>query len=494
MHLEGKKVAVVGLGVSNLALVRFLLRQRARVTILDRKTAEELAGPLEQVRRAVASAGVSGGGTRGAACPPPPGEAEPVPGVRTVLGPGYLDALGEGFDVIFLTPGMPKHLPQVEEARRRGAVVSGEIPLFLELCPAPVVGITGSAGKTTTTTLVARMLEASGYRVYLGGNIGVPLIDRVHEIPPDARVVLELSSFQLELTGRSPHVGVLLNLLPDHMDVHSSWEEYVAAKRRVFLFQGQGDYAVLNGEDEAVAALARDAPGQVLYFGERGPFPQGAWVEGSGGSRELVIRLPGDRVRPVAPVHSLRLVGSHNLRNALAAVTAAGLMGAAREAMAQVLGSFAGVPHRLERVAEVGGVLYVNDSIATTPDRTRAALAALPGPVILIAGGYDKKLDFRDLARAMPGRVRHLILMGATAARIRAAVEEVSAESEVPGPQVHQVADMAEAVELARSLARPGDTVLLSPACASFDMFRNYEERGALFTELVLRLAGEGAS
>ncbi|MDI6895198.1 MAG: UDP-N-acetylmuramoyl-L-alanine--D-glutamate ligase [Bacillota bacterium] len=480
MHLKGKKVAVVGLGVSNLGLVRFLLLQGARVTVLDRKPAEELAGRLEEVRQA--QAGPGGPGARERASP-----------VRAVLGPGYLDALDEGFDVIFLTPGMPKRLPQVEEARRRGAVVSGEIPLFLELCPAPVVGITGSAGKTTTSTLVARMLEASGYQVYLGGNIGLPLIDRVDRIPSDARVVLELSSFQLELTGRSPHVGVLLNLLPDHMDVHSSWDEYVAAKRRVFLFQGPRDCAVLNGEDELVAPLAEEAPGKVLFFGERGPFPQGAWVEGGGAARQVVLRLPGEEARPVCAVGSLRLVGRHNLLNALAAVTAAGLMGAGRAAMAEVLGDFAGVSHRLERVAEVDGVLYVDDSIATTPDRARAALAALPGPLILIAGGYDKKLDFTSFARALPGRVRHLILMGATAPRIRAAVEQLPGP-DLPAPVLHEVGGMAEAVELARSLARSGDTVLLSPACASFDMFRNYEERGTIFAELVRRMAGEGAS
>jgi len=462
LHLEGKKVAVVGLGVSNLALARFLVRQGARVTLLDQKPARELGERLQEV----------------AQWP-----------VRTVLGPGYLDVLSEGFDVVFLTPGMPKHLPQVEEARRRGAVVSGEIPLFLELCPAPVVGITGSAGKTTTSTLVARMLEASGYRVYLGGNIGAPLIDRVHEIPPSARVVLEISSFQLELTERSPHVGVLLNLFPDHMDVHSSWDEYVAAKRRIFLHQTPQDYVVLNAEDDVVASQAEDARGKVLFFGEQGPFPRGAWVEGQGEGRKLVLRLPREEAAPVCPVAALRLVGRHNLLNALAAATAAGLVGGQRAAMAQVLGSFTGIPHRLERVAEVDGVLYVNDSIATTPDRTLAALASLPGPLILIAGGYDKKLDFAGFARGVLGKVRDLILLGATAPRIRLAVEQAAAETGLPGPGLHEVAGMAEAVELARFLARPGDTVLLSPACASFGLFRNYEERGAVFRELVHRLA-----
>lgn len=455
-------MAVVGLGVSNLALARFLVRQGARVTLLDQKPARELGERLQEV----------------AQWP-----------VRTVLGPGYLDVLSEGFDVVFLTPGMPKHLPQVEEARRRGAVVSGEIPLFLELCPAPVVGITGSAGKTTTSTLVARMLEASGYRVYLGGNIGAPLIDRVHEIPPSARVVLEISSFQLELTERSPHVGVLLNLFPDHMDVHSSWDEYVAAKRRIFLHQTPQDYVVLNAEDDVVASQAEDARGKVLFFGEQGPFPRGAWVEGQGEGRKLVLRLPREEAAPVCPVAALRLVGRHNLLNALAAATAAGLVGGQRAAMAQVLGSFTGIPHRLERVAEVDGVLYVNDSIATTPDRALAALASLPGPLILIAGGYDKKLDFAGFARGVLGKVRHLILLGATAPRIRLAVEQAAAETGLPGPGLHEVAGMAEAVELARFLARPGDTVLLSPACASFGLFRNYEERGAVFRELVHRLA-----
>lgn len=452
---------MVGLGLSNLALVRFLLKRGARVTVLDRKPAAELADRL----------------------------AELPPQVRTVLGPGYLDALEEPFDAVFLTPGMPKHLPQVEEARRRGAQISGEVPLFLQLCPARVVGVTGSAGKTTTSTLVARMLEASGFRVYLGGNVGVPLIEQVGDIPADARVVLELSSFQLELAERSPHVGVLLNLLPDHMDVHSSWEEYVAAKRRVFLYQTGEDFAVLNAEDDLVIQGARDVAGRPVFFGESGPFPAGAWVEGVGAGRQLVLRLPGEEVAPVCPVSSLRLVGRHNLLNALAATAAAGLVGARPQAMGQVLGSFTGVPHRLERVAEVEGVLYVNDSIATTPDRALAALAAIPGPLILIAGGYDKKLDFGRFARGLLGRVRHLILLGDTAPRIRAAVEGAAAEAGLPGPVVHVVADMARAVERAHAVARPGDTVLLSPACASFGLFRDYRERGTVFKEMVGRLA-----
>lgn len=464
MHLEGKKVAVVGLGVSNLALVRFLVSRGALVTVLDQKPAGELAGRLQEL---------------------------PAGRVRTVLGPGYLDALGEPFDAVFLTPGMPKHLPQVEDVRRRGIPVSGEAPLFLELCPAPVAGITGSAGKTTTSTLVARMLEASGYRVYLGGNIGLPLIDHLGDIPPTARVVLELSSFQLELARTSPSVGVLLNLLPDHMDLHSSWEEYVTAKRHVFSHQGEGDWAVLNAEDPLVMEQAAHAPAQVALFGERGPFATGAWVEGHGEGRALMLRLPGGEPSAVCGVSTLRLVGRHNLLNALAAITAAGLLGGRREAMAEVLAGFTGVPHRLERVGEVEGVLYVNDSIATTPDRALAALATLQGPIVLIAGGYDKKLDFTRFARGTLDKVRHLILLGDTAPRIRAAVEQAAREAGVPGPGLHDVADMAQAVELARGLARPGDTVLLSPACASFGLFRDYRERGMLFKEMVQRMAKE---
>ena len=468
MRLEGKKVAVVGLGVSNLALARYLVEKGAQVTVLDRKPAEEL-GERWHALQALAARGGAGAI------------------VRISLGPDYLEALREGFEMVFLTPGMPKGLSPVQEVRRQGAVISGEVPLFLELCPALVLGITGSAGKTTTTTLVARMLSASGYQVFLGGNIGRPLIDHVEEISPRDRVVLELSSFQLQLARRSPGVGVLLNLRPDHLDIHSSWEEYVEAKRNVYRHQGAGDWTVLNAGDEMVAKEAEQVRGGLAWFGE-GPSPTrvGAWLQDG----VLVYGGPGSDPVPVLPVERLRLVGRHNLHNALAAVAAAGLGGAAPEAMADVLSTFAGVEHRLERVGEVGGVVYVNDSIATTPDRAAAALRSFSGPLILIAGGYDKKLSFAPLVKEMAGRVRHLILLGATAERIR---EAVRSQMEASPPLIHQVGSLAAAVELARSLARPGDTVLLSPACASYDMFRNYEERGQMFKQLVRRLAEETA-
>lgn len=455
----------MGLGVSNLALVRFLLREGARVTVLDQKSGEELAPRLSAL----------------AGWP-----------VRFVLGPSYLDSLAEDFAWVFLTPGMAKDRPEIEEARRRGAVISGEMPLFLELCPAPVIGVTGSAGKTTTTTLVARMLQTAGFRVALGGNIGQPLVDKLPDIPPDARVVVELSSFQLQLTRKSPHIGVFLNLRPDHLDVHRSLEEYAEAKRNVYRHQGAGDYAVLNAEDEVVAREAARVPGGLAWFGESRPAPEaaGAWVRAEDGAGNIVFRLPGGGEKPVCPVASLRLVGRHNLLNSLAAVAAASLAGATPEAMAQVLGTFPGVEHRLERVAEIAGALYVNDSIATTPHRALAALRAFPGPLLLIAGGYDKKLGFEALAREMMGKVRHLILMGATARRIREAVEEAARESPSPPPQMHEVRELAEAVRLAHSLAREGDTVLLSPACASYDMFRNYEDRGRQFKRLVEELGG----
>jgi len=481
----GRRVAVIGLGMSNLALIRFLLGQGAQVTACDRKTAAELGGAAA--------------------------ELSTLP-VRLELGPHYLDAIA-GHDEVFLTPGMRKDAPQVVAARAAGAVISSEVPLFLELCRAPVVGITGSAGKSTTTTLTHHMLQRAGIDARLGGNIGRPLIAEVLAIPATAVVVLELSSFQLELAAVSPHLGVLLNISPNHLDVHESFAEYAAAKAGIYKFQRPGDACVLNADRPETRAAARDCPAGVAFFSQCEAVRPGAYLDGSGPGAELVLDL-GCGAERLLKASELRLRGEHNLGNVLAAAALAALAGAPATAIAGAARDFQGLEHRLEPVRELDGVAYYNDSIATAPDRAIAALKSFDRPIVLIAGGYDKKIPFDEFGGEVARRVRVLVLTGVTAPKIAAAVEaavtaaavaQTAAQAAAPagadaaglhpgGPEVVLAPDLRGAVLAARAAARAGDVVLLSPACASYDAFRNFEERGRAFKDIVRGLPGqEGA-
>lgn len=456
-ELKGKRIAIVGLGVSNLALARFLASKGLRFSVRDKKPRDQLGQRLAELPDAV---------------------------TELVLGECYLDGLEE-YDVLFLTPGMRKDYPQILEAARRGAVLSSEMTLFTELCSAPICGVTGSAGKTTTTTLVGLMLkQGTGKPVYVGGNIGNPLIEIVDAIEPDAIVVLELSSFQLQMMHKSPHVGVLLNISPNHLDIHSSMEEYVEAKRGIFRAQHPGDHLVVNADDPGAQHAARDYRFHRLSFSRTHEVEEGAFIE----SGQMVLRRPGTTI-PVVPVSEVKLPGLHNQENLLAAFCASWLFGCTVEAMSRVAREFTGVEHRLELVRVLDGVAYVNDSIATTPERTMAALATVQGPTVLIAGGYDKHLPFDTLAqRIVESNVVAVITLGATAPKIEEAISHCLQHSARTGPEVLRVSSLQEAVALAAKLSKPGYTVLLSPACASYDMFSNFEERGRLFKKLVWEL------
>ncbi|MBX6351203.1 MAG: UDP-N-acetylmuramoyl-L-alanine--D-glutamate ligase [Clostridia bacterium] len=488
---RGRRVAVVGLGVSNLALTRFLVRQGAMVEVRDRASPASLGERLLEARRL---------------------------GCAERLGPGYLDGL-ERFDCVFLTPGMRKDLPELVRLRAAGVPVASEVGLVFRYCRAPILGVTGSAGKTTTTSLLGEMCRLAFPETYVGGNLGRPLVEEAAAISPGARVVLELSSFQLELLDASPNLATVLNLRPNHLDVHGSFEAYAQAKRRIFDRQGPGDWCVFNADDALSSGWMREAPGRVAAFSLRGrPEAPGVWLERGTVWTDLAPALAGpspgraDEARegPLAPraifrPEELRLPGRHNLANAMAAAALAVLSGVPDRHVASAVRAFQGVPHRLEVVAEKGGVLVVNDSIATAPDRTEAALATFDRPLVLIAGGYDKGIAFDRLAEAVCGRVRDLVLVGQTADKIEAAVREAAraragagdggpggdADGR-PGPAVHRASGFAEAVRLALELARPGDVVLLSPASASYDLFRDFEERGETFRRLVRAWAAEG--
>lgn len=467
--LAGRRVCAVGLGLSNRAALRFLaglgLDPPPRLTACDKQDRAALGEAAAECDRL---------------------------GIRLLAGEGYLDAVA-GQDLLLLTPGMRKDLPELLAARRAGAEWSSEMRLFFELCRAPIVGITGSAGKTTTTTLVHRMLAtaAGGRRVLLGGNIGEPLIERVLDLGPGDAVVLELSSFQLDLLDESPDVAALLNVAPNHLDIHRTMDAYVEAKARIFAFQPPGAVAVANADQAITAELAGRGAGRVLWFSGSRRVAPGAWFDGTAVVAEG-IRSAG--VERLVPGDAIRLPGRHNRENVCAAACVARACGAPPDAIAAAVAGFAGVEHRLEPVAELDGVRFINDSIATAPDRTLAALEAVPGPLVLILGGYDKGLPFGGLAEAVvSGPVRAAVLVGACAGNLERALGEAAARLGRPGPALARAGSFDEAVARARDLARPGDAVLLSPACASYDMFPNFEARGRRFKAIVRGWASSSA-
>lgn len=451
-RLENRRAAVIGLGKSNIPLIRFLHGLGCAVTACDKKTREELGKALDPL------AGLP---------------------VTYSLGQDYLQGVA-GCDYLFVTPGMPKDLPEIKAAIDAGAKLDSEMGLFFSLCRAPIIGITGSIGKTTTTTITGEILRAAGRTVHVGGNIGHPLLSEAEHITPDDIVVLELSSFQLQMLERSPQISVVLNIIPNHLDQHRSMEEYIEAKKNIFRFQRAGDYTILNLANPVTAAMAAEAPGNILRLGgeqavERGVFVRdGAIIYRNAGTEEAVCTLA-----------EIKLPGRHNVEDIMAAVAATKLVGVSSDAIRQVVRTFAGIEHRLEFVRELAGVKYYNDSKATTPQSTMAAIGAFEAPVVLIAGGYDKHVPFDEMAEAIVASpIKTLILIGVTAGQIRQAVAR-AAERAGRGPAVQQQATFAEAVTAAQAAAAPGDIVLLSPACASYDMFPNFEVRGTEFKRMV---------
>lgn len=460
----GRRVTIVGLAREGTALARFLAAQGATVTVTDRQSAEALA------ENVAALAGWP---------------------IRFVLGEHPLELLDT--DVVFVSPGVPLEIPFLIEARRRGVPLSSETRLFVELCPAPIVGITGSSGKTTTTTLVGEMLRAGGQRTWVGGNIGRPLIEHLAEIAPTDRVVMELSSFQLEFfapwageegRGISPAIAAVLNISPNHLDRHPSMEAYIAAKRQILLHQRADDVAVLGLDNAETRALAGECRGQVLFFSQREVVEQGAFLRD-----EVVTLRLGREEQAVCAVSEIKLLGRHNVDNVLAACALAGVAGADVRAMAAVATTFSGVEHRLELVRELNGVRWYNDSIATSPERMVAALRAFDVPIVLLAGGRDKHLPWDEAAELILRKVRHLVLFGEAVPIIERAVMAAKREGAAAvGPEVTSVRTLEEAVVVAARVARPGDVVLLAPGCTSFDAFKDFAARGERFRELVRRL------
>ncbi len=452
-------VVILGLARQGKALARFFAEQGWRVTVSDTRKPEALQDAMRELSDL---------------------------NLHYVLGEHPLSLLDD-CDLFCTSGGVPSDLPVVQEAARRGIPLSNDAQEFMRRCPAPIVGITGSAGKTTTTTLVGKMLAETGFTTWVGGNIGNPLINDLPAMQPTDRVVMELSSFQLELMQISPQIAGVLNITPNHLDRHKTMEAYIAAKANIVTHQRESDIAVLGYDEPNARALAELTKAEVRYFSGTSAV-NGAFLQGD----TLVLQRAEGRVA-VCERRALRLRGMHNVLNALAAMALADATGASVAAMERVLSTFTGVEHRLEEVRRLNGVLWINDSIATAPERVMAALRAFDEPLILLAGGRDKDLPWEDFARTVTQRVRVLVLFGEAAALIGRHVEAALAEARAQHrPMVLQTVipagTLENAVQTAARYARSGDVVLLSPGGTSFDAYRDFAERGEHFRQLVMAL------
>lgn len=444
--IHGKTVTFCGIGRSHLPLIQLFQKKGALVSARDKRSLEELGdnGKLLQSL-----------------------------GVRLVLGEDYLQDLNE--EIIFRTPGMKYHLPQLEAARKAGSAVTSEMEVFFELCPCKIYAVTGSDGKTTTTSIIAEFLKAQGKTVHLGGNIGKPLLPEIESIRPEDCAVVELSSFQLISMGESPDVAVVTNLSPNHLDVHKDMQEYIDAKKNIFRHQNAFSRTVLGAGNEITASFAPEVRGDCWMFRRGGPVDRGVWCD------EESIYVGQEKLMPISQI---KIPGWHNVENYMAAIAA--VWGDVDpEVIRQVAATFNGVEHRAELVRELRGVKYYNDSIATSPTRVISGMLSLfPQKILMIAGGYDKHIPFEPLGPVVCDKVKTLILLGATAQKIQDAVR--SAENYKEGaPEILRVETMEQAVAAAAAHAQPGDIVSLSPASAAFDLYPNFEVRGKHYKELV---------
>lgn len=449
---KNRLVAILGLSVEGIDSARFFHNEGARIWCCDRRTKEQLADTYVQLS-AIAD------------------------GFQ--LGAGYLNNLAR-FDIVVRTPGMSLRLPELISLRNKGHEITSQTKLFFELCSAPIIGVTGTKGKGTTSTLISEMLKADGKTVWLGGNVGTPVLSKVRKIKPTDVVVLELSSFQLEDCRRSPSIAVVLRTTQEHLanqdtlasNFHESRAAYVEAKKSIVRYQKRTDTAILNADDPTSTSLASETPARIAYF-SRSKQTTDAYVSG-----KTVYLNKGGKPRKICSLDEIKLRGIHNLDNIAAAALAADAAGASIEAIRRAALAFEGLEHRLETVREVDGVLYVNDSFSTVPETAIAAIESFDQPIILIAGGSEKGSDFTQLGITVAANpVKTLIAIGSMTQRIVTAVRDAG----FTGRIITGARSMAEIVSFASREAAAGDVVLLSPACASFDMFKNYKERGKLF-------------
>ncbi len=448
-QLRTKRVTVIGIGVSHLPLIELLLQKGVSVTACDRRNENELGDIAPRLKNA---------------------------GAQLKLGEDYLEGL-DG-EVIFKTPGLRFDHPSLLNASQNGSVVTSEMEVFFELCPCKIIAVTGSDGKTTTTTLISEMLKQAGYTVHLGGNIGKPLLPEVANIGKDDIAVVELSSFQLHTMSRSPHVAVVTNLAPNHLDMHKDMAEYVEAKCNIFRHQHPDNLLILNADNEITRSFCAEAKSKVRFFSFRNRQEGGIYYQDGN-----IMDATDHEEHVLMRREDIRLPGDHNVENYMAAIAAVREF-LSDEDILQVARNFGGVKHRIEFVREVSGVRFYNDSIGSSPSRTMASLRAFAQKVHLLAGGYDKKIPFDELGEALPDYVKGLYLSGHTASKISDAVKQSSKYDPQKLP-VYIVDNYNEALRLAYQNAEAGDVVMLSPACASFDAFKNFEERGEYFIACV---------
>ena len=455
---SGKKVIVIGAARQGTALSRYLASKGAQVILTDMHSLDDLPANLPDLEKL---------------------------GIQLRLGGHPLELL-EGADLVCVSGGVPLTIPFIQAAMQRGIPLSNDSQIFLEACPAQVIGITGSSGKTTTTALVGLMaqkyfeMKQNGHRAWVGGNIGNPLIEQVDQIDEDDLVVLELSSFQLELMTRSPQIAAILNITPNHLDRHGSMQAYIAAKGRILRFQHPGDVAILNRDDPGSWSLAENLKSDLISFGFQKPDSKqnGTYIY-----KDAIWLQLGRESLKMLPLEWIQLPGRHNIANVLAACAIATAASLALPAIQTAIEEFTGIPHRLEFIRNINGADWYNDSIATAPERTMAAIEAFEGPLVLLLGGRDKKLPWDDLSQLIHQRVRAVVLFGEAAGLIERALGAVKKGETLQ--VISRCNTLEEAVQAAAKLAQPGDTVLLSPGCTSFDAFKDFEERGEYFRKLV---------
>ncbi len=441
-YINGKKVSVIGIGISNRPLIKYLVSLGAIVSAYDKKTESQLGDIAKELKDM---------------------------GVTLVLGESYLDNLSG--EIIFKTPGMRYDHPSIEKCRQQGSVITSEMEVFFDICPAKIIAVTGSDGKTTTTTLIHTMLTDAGYTAHLGGNIGTPLMTKAEEMKATDYAVLELSSFQLHTMKKSPKIAVITNITPNHLDWHKDYAEYIEAKKNIMLYQGKDDILVTNAENEVTRQIGKEAKGKNISFSSKS--------EADVYIKDGVIFVGNDAVLDISDI---KIPGHHNIENYMTAIAAVyGLVN--KETIQNVAKTFGGVPHRIELVRTLDGVRYYNSSIDSSPNRTINTLNVFSEPVVLIAGGKDKGIPYDEIGEPIANHVKTLILIGATSKVIDEAVKKTGKSVPTIFAKTYE-----EAVKLAKENAISGDVVLLSSASTSFDMFNNFEERGNLFKELVNKL------
>ena len=453
-YIKAKKVAIIGLGVSNIPLLDYLYDCKAQVSVFDKREKDALdAKAKEKIEKY---------------------------NFNLYTGKDSLNYL-KGFSVIFRSPSCRPDTPEIALEVENGAILTSEIEMLMQTCPGTIIGITGSDGKTTTTNLIYEILKEKGYNCYLGGNVGIPLFTKVKEMTPDDMVVLELSSFQLMDMQISPHISVITNISPNHLDIHKSYEEYIDSKKNIFKYQNENDILVLNYDNEITRNFKKEANGKVVYFSKLEKLEDGVIYDNG------IIKLCKDNVRRhILNVKDVILRGMHNYENICTAIAATSTL-VEPEVQIEAIKKFKGVEHRIEFVREINGVKWYNDSIGTSPTRTIAGLNAFDEKIVLIAGGYDKHLDYTPIAKPIIENVSSLILMGATATKIEEAVQK---ELNLQNKQmpIYHCTTLKETVEKAKEVAKKNEIVLFSPASASFDLFKNFEDRGNQFKALVKEL------